>query len=301
MTAPRKHAPPVVSIGLPVYNGEAVIARAIESLLGQSFSEFELIISDNASTDATADICKSYAANDNRIKYVRQPSNIGPAGNFRFVLDHSVGEYFMWAADDDVRSPDFLQENLKILKNDPDCAFSSSPNCFEGDECDADNLQVFSLQGALYDRISAFIDNPWVSHACFYSLARRKYLARSSHLIGSYLAFDWTIDLHLLTKGSFKRTSGERLVLGRGGASQRSGFIASTRTKPIHYVVPFYDFSKFFVRTVTRSNSLSWSEKLRLLLKILQFNLSLPIAWSRAVFSCMFGTFMRKPHPKRAG
>jgi glycosyltransferase involved in cell wall biosynthesis len=93
---------PQVSIGMPVFNGEPFIREALNSLLAQTYSEFELIISDNASTDGTEAICREYAAKDKRIRYVRQPTNRGALANFQFVLDEAVGEYFMWAATDDL-------------------------------------------------------------------------------------------------------------------------------------------------------------------------------------------------------
>lgn len=92
----------LVSIGMPVYNGEKYIREAIDSLLEQTFGDFELIISDNASTDATESICRTYAEQDSRIRYVRQPNNIDALPNFQFVLNEANGEYFMWAACDDV-------------------------------------------------------------------------------------------------------------------------------------------------------------------------------------------------------
>jgi len=95
-------AVPQVSIGMPVYNGEPFISEALVSLLEQTFTNFELIISDNASTDGTESICRNYAAKDKRIRYVRQAENRGALANFQFVLDEALGEYFMWAAADDV-------------------------------------------------------------------------------------------------------------------------------------------------------------------------------------------------------
>jgi len=95
-------AAPQVSIGMPVYNGEPFIREALDSLLAQTFTDFELIISDNASTDGTEAICREYAVKDDRIRYVRQAENRGALANFQFVLDEAVGEYFMWAAADDV-------------------------------------------------------------------------------------------------------------------------------------------------------------------------------------------------------
>lgn len=90
-----------VSIGMPVFNGEKFVREALDSLMGQTFTDFELIISDNASTDATEPICRSYACHDSRIRYIRQPVNLGALPNFQFVLNKASGEYFMWAACDD--------------------------------------------------------------------------------------------------------------------------------------------------------------------------------------------------------
>ena len=108
---------PQVSIGMPVYNGEATICEALDSLLAQTFTDFELIISDNASTDGTEAICREYAAQDARIRYVRQVANLGGAANFQFVLDEAVGEYFMWAACDDIREDGFIEKLLAGFGN----------------------------------------------------------------------------------------------------------------------------------------------------------------------------------------
>ncbi len=109
---------PRVSIGMPVYNGEKFIRDALDSLLAQTFSDFELIISDNASTDDTEAICRDYAAKDVRIRYVRQAENLGAAANFKFVLDEAVGEYFMWAAHDDRRSTIAIERMLEVFNAD---------------------------------------------------------------------------------------------------------------------------------------------------------------------------------------
>lgn len=112
---------PKVSIGMPVYNGEPFIREAMISLLAQTYADFELIISDNGSTDSTQVICKEFAAKDARIRYVRQTENRGPVANFQFVLDESVGEYFMWCAVDDKRDQTFLEQSIEILNNSLDC------------------------------------------------------------------------------------------------------------------------------------------------------------------------------------
>jgi len=94
-------ARPCVTIGLPVWNGEHYLAGCIEALLAQTFQDYELIISDNGSTDRTGEICLEYAARDHRIRYVRQPENRGPFINYNFLLDEAQGEFFMWAPVDD--------------------------------------------------------------------------------------------------------------------------------------------------------------------------------------------------------
>ena len=111
---------PQVSIGMPVYNGESLIREALDSLLAQNFTDFELIISDNASTDGTEAICQEYTANDTRIRYVRQAENRGATANFQFVLDEAVGKYFMWAGDDDYWKRITLTKCLNYLRNNND-------------------------------------------------------------------------------------------------------------------------------------------------------------------------------------
>ena len=115
----QKWRVPKVSIGMPVYNGEKYIREALNSLLTQTYTDFELIISDNASTDKTEEICKEYAGRDIRIKYFRQPHNKGAFFNFNFVLKQSRGEYFMWAAHDDTRDPLFIEKIMnRFLESD---------------------------------------------------------------------------------------------------------------------------------------------------------------------------------------
>jgi glycosyltransferase involved in cell wall biosynthesis len=104
---------PKVATGMPVWNGEKFVSEAIESILAQTYGDFELVISDNASTDATAEICHDYAKQDARIRYIRQKTNIGAAPNYNEVFRHSSGQYFKWAAHDDVLAPEFIGECVR--------------------------------------------------------------------------------------------------------------------------------------------------------------------------------------------
>lgn len=103
-----------VSIGMPVYNGAQFIREALDSLLAQTFTDFELIISDNASTDETEAVCREYAGKDSRIRYIRQMENLGMSANFKYVAQEAVGQYFMWAAADDKWSPKWIETLLPI-------------------------------------------------------------------------------------------------------------------------------------------------------------------------------------------
>jgi len=114
---------PKVSIGMPVYNGEKFVRDAINFILAQTFTNFELIISDNASSDSTEFICREYVNRDPRIKYIRQNKNMGAAANFQFVLDEAVGDYFMWAAADDKWLPAFISECYAVLEKDINIGF----------------------------------------------------------------------------------------------------------------------------------------------------------------------------------
>ena len=108
---------PRLSIGMPVYNGELFIQQAIESILAQTFTDFELIISDNASTDSTQEICQNFSKKDNRIRIFKQDKNIRTHRNFIFVLKQAKGKYFAWAAVDDYLDKDFMEKNLKVLES----------------------------------------------------------------------------------------------------------------------------------------------------------------------------------------
>ncbi|HKJ45099.1 MAG TPA: glycosyltransferase family 2 protein, partial [Balneolales bacterium] len=111
---------PRVSIGMPVYNGENYIERAISSILAQTYKDFELIISDNASTDKTQEICKMFVGRDNRVRYHRNSKNIGAARNYNIVFRLSRGKYFKWAAHDDELAPAFLEDAVNVLEKNKD-------------------------------------------------------------------------------------------------------------------------------------------------------------------------------------
>lgn len=111
---------PSLSIGLPVYNGSEFLVETLDSILGQTYTDYELIISDNASTDQTDEICRRYAANDDRVRYIRQNENIGACANFNFVFEASGGKYFKWVAADDLLTQNYLACCVEFLDTRPE-------------------------------------------------------------------------------------------------------------------------------------------------------------------------------------
>jgi glycosyltransferase involved in cell wall biosynthesis len=109
---------PLVSIGMPLYKEQTYLRQSLDSLLAQDFTDFELIISDNASEDATQQICLDYATKDPRIRYHRNEVNLGPIENFNRVFRLSSGKYFMWAAGHDLWAPRFLSGSVEVMEGD---------------------------------------------------------------------------------------------------------------------------------------------------------------------------------------
>jgi glycosyltransferase involved in cell wall biosynthesis len=124
---------PLLTIGVPVYNDERYIRGVLSDILSQELSDFELIISDNCSTDGTSVICEEVAASDPRVKYVRQPRNIGAFANFLYLRDVGRGKYFCWAASDDGYCPDYFSKLVAALERN-DHAVSAFSSYHEIDE-----------------------------------------------------------------------------------------------------------------------------------------------------------------------
>src|SRR3989338_1926024 len=260
---------PAVSIGLPIYNGELSIRAALESLLAQTFTDFELIISDNASTDATESICREYAATDPRINYFQHEKNQGATANFQFVLDQARGEFFIWAACDDVRSPDFISVNLDFLRNNPDFVASTSPVRFDGGEFDEIKMGDASLAGEMPQRLVGFFTR-WHANGRFYSLMRKDaikdYRAVSAHFFGA----DWAVVLHLAYKGKLNRTTEGWVTLGKAGVSQSRNIFRAYRQSRLDFYCPFARLSQF---TWALSRNLPVSDRNKIALALLKINI----------------------------
>lgn len=197
-------ARPRISITLPVFNGERYVAQAIRSILDQTYRDFELIVSDNASTDTTEEICRSFEAQDKRVRYVRQPRNIGASPNFNVCFELASGEYFKWAAHDDYIQPEYLAECVRALDANPDAVLAQTLVCLIDDRdrlievCRPIRPEATSPRPT--DRFAARIRNPRCLE--IWGVMRTQAL-RNSVLIGSYIGMDRALLLELALRGRF--------------------------------------------------------------------------------------------------
>lgn len=261
---------PRVSIGLPVYNGENFLARTLESLFGQTYAGFELIISDNASTDGTREICEAWAARDDRLRYVRNETNRGAAWNFNNVFALSRGEYFKWAAHDDLCAPEFLACCIEVLDRDPQMVL-----CFSRVvEIDAqgrtvkkrDYIELPNLRSPkAYERFRDIVANRHHCEAVFGLI--RSGVLRQTPLIGNYMAADRVLLAVLATFGGFhelpeylfyQRDHAQRPLWGKD--HEVTAWFDPARGEEI--VFPFWRFSWEYLRAAVKA-PLAPGERLR--------------------------------------
>lgn len=195
---------PAVSIGMPAYNSSHWIAAAIESLLGQTFRDFELIISDNASSDSTFDICRHYARADARIRLLRNPRNIGANRNYLAVLAAARGTYFKWASSNDVCDPAFIESSVRLLETDPSAVLACPrASLFQVDVSDAQPYPAdFALTAdSPADRLAMLLDRIRLNNA-FNGVMRTEALRRAAPM-GSFQRADIALMAELAMMGRF--------------------------------------------------------------------------------------------------
>lgn len=256
MTDPAK-----VSIGLPIFNGGKTIDRSIASILNQTYTDFELIISDNHSEDSTEDICRDLARRDSRICYIRHSAHMSGMDNYKHVLEKASGKYFMWHASDDFRSNNYIEENYRNLVGRSDCIGSASPNCFGGQEDNRDLWIRFSLEGSAYVRMRAFMDNVFKSHGIFYGLFRRDALRRINWPALQPLGFDWGIIAILLLQGSIARVDSGLFVSAHGGESESASRITNFQYNFPDVVFPFQRYARMVLGALLRCDQMTVIEQ----------------------------------------
>jgi glycosyltransferase involved in cell wall biosynthesis len=221
---------PTLSIGMPVYNGERFLAKALDSLLGQTFTDFELIISDNASTDATQQICQSYAERDPRIRYHRNAQNMGAGWNVRRVYSLARGRYFKWAAHDDFCAPTLFEKCLQLLERDPGLVLAHSKVRVVDENGGFVEDYEWPMRTDSPDPVTRFSDLLLNDHLCFqiFGVIRLNEL-RKLPSQGSYVNSDGVLLAQLGLLGRYAEIT-ERLFINTRHSGQSSQTVP-TRVK----------------------------------------------------------------------
>lgn len=259
-----------VTIGIPVYNGEKFIRKALDSVLTQTYSDFELIISDNASRDSTPNICEEYAKKDKRIRYFRQEKNRDIMWNFRFILEQATSNYFMWLAVDDHIHSTFIEKNAKILDFNNNVvvsmgkvqSYSLESEVHEIDSIDRlfgnfikklrfrlKPIGPYSISGAYDKKVRKFLKGSTTS--IIYGLHRTEVL-RKSIIQELFIGDDWAIILNILKHGdTYVLEEILTNVYDRG--LSRKGLINLAYNYNHSFfgtVFPFYFFTKWCIRNL---------------------------------------------------
>ena len=222
---------PRISIGLPVFNGERYIAATIESLISQSFTDIEIIICDNASTDGTETICRSFMSKDSRIRYYRNTCNLGPAVNFNLSFKLSRGEYFKWAAHDDLCAPDFLTRCIEVLDRNIGTMLAYPKVMIigaDGKEIEPYDFKLPTDSQNPVERFNALLRG----HKCFevFGLIRRDALLKT-RLIGAHAHGDGVLLSQLALLGRFEEIP-EYLLFSRRHAYQSMALMEERTGSP---------------------------------------------------------------------
>ncbi len=258
-----------------MYNGDNYLAHALDALLAQTFTDFHVVISDNASTDRTEVICREYAARDDRVTYIRQPTNLGAAPNYNAVLAAAPpSEYFVWVAHDDVAGPEFLQRCVAALDANPE-ATVAFPRMLDIDE----HGQAIGTAPARPDltdpdpavRLAGVIDQRHRNDPIF-GLIRRSALA-TTRLHGSYSGSDRTLLAELALRGPFveipdsvfaiRQHAGRSVRQGRSrwDVHVREAWFDTARANKI--VFPKWRRARAYLVAIARAPALSRRDRVR--------------------------------------
>jgi glycosyltransferase involved in cell wall biosynthesis len=310
---------PQISVGLPVYNGEAYLRTTIAALLGQTFRDFELVISDNCSTDATAEICRAFAEQDPRVKYYRNERNLGAATNFNRVVELAGGELFAWANHDDLWADTYLEKCAQAFRVSPDAVLAYARSAL----IDESGARLMPLK----DRLALDDKRPVRRLRRFHDLFReidrkggwhdgereglwipvyglvRKALLQQTPLIGPYISSDTVLLEELLMLGRFVEIDDE-LFFKRDheGRSMRASLPYDKRItwftgkRSSRFLFPSWRLLWERMRAIARVQ-MPPREKLSCLAETLSFYLRRPYEWRGLVkdFWIILMSYLRPP------
>ena len=238
MTGPSQRVP-TLTVGLPVFNGERYLSESLDALLAQTYSDFELIISDNASTDTTPEICRTYAERDERIRVIRQPQNIGAGPNHNFLPLQARGKYFKWVSHDDLYHPQLLQRCVEVLDTHPEYVLAHAWDALVDDHGAVIEVTPYTmLTDSPSPRVRLRSLLYGVGGNDFYGVIRTDVL-RYVRPHGSYFNADRTFTASLALHGRFYQvpevlTSAASIrVAPPGPGANEHALQSSTRSEPI--------------------------------------------------------------------
>jgi glycosyltransferase involved in cell wall biosynthesis len=197
---------PVISVGMPVYNGERFVEESIKSVLAQTFGDFELLIADNASTDRSSEICQDYATRDSRIRYWRNDKNVGAAANYNRLFAESKSPYFRWSNADDLLDPALHKRCLASLEAEPSAVLAAGRTILIDEEGKTtgeydDNLHITDPSASV--RLRNFLAQVGLTNV-IYGLMRKEALGRTDLMgDGRIPAADTVMMGQLILQGSF--------------------------------------------------------------------------------------------------
>ncbi len=246
---------PLVSIGIPVYNGEGQIENAVRSVMNQTYTNLQVIISDNASSDRTGSICERLSAEDPRVHYSKQPVNLGPSANFATVLDLARGEYFMWLGHDDWLSEGYIEACVGMLSEDPDVSLACGQVVYYQEGVEVFRGDVVQLpQESPQKRVTAFYRVVW-DNGTFYGLMRRDQLVKVK--MNNVMGGDWLLIASMAFLGNVVTLPGVSVHRERGGTSRSYENIADLLGLPkFHAVFPHVAIAYFAFRDIVWSDPL---------------------------------------------
>jgi glycosyltransferase involved in cell wall biosynthesis len=271
----------LVSVGMPVRNCESTLDRAIKSILSQSHEKLELIISDNASTDKTREICERYQMLDSRIVYIRHDINIGPTKNFAYTLKESKGKYFTWAAGDDAKELNFLKVNLDILENNQNAVASMGAIRFEKDQVLGDLICVGEFNGSPIAKLRKYFEICNYSQGLIYSLMRREEINRCDFIEELFFGWDWAINLFLLERGDILFSNITSTTFSTGGISNSTDVYKFHGVTGIRRVLPF---SRFNNKVWRLTSGWSFFDRFAVMRKLVLLNLKSLFLEIRAIY-----------------
>jgi glycosyltransferase involved in cell wall biosynthesis len=260
---------PRVSIGVAVYNGERFLSKNLDSLLAQTFRDYEIIICDNCSNDATEQICRSYAKADGRIRYHRNSENIGAPRNFNLAATFSLGEYFKWSAADDLCAPTMVERCVEVLDRRTDVVL-----CYPKTRLiDENGVAVEDYE----DRLDIQLESPnWrLAHLlskirmcnAVFGLIRSSAL-KQTRLYGTYANSDLVFLAELALRGAFVelpetlffRRTFELSAVKYRSPYERMAMFEPNRAGELSF--PNWRLLRGFLSAIRRA-PISWAQKLR--------------------------------------